>query len=387
MSSTGGIVVDGGPGQYWAWAALRLLPAAAVTGPPAPAVPVGRAHNVVEGYVGKLVQAGSVGAIHLHDHVGAPARDDRPWLRSLWELADATGAVVELRQVNNPGTARVDAYLVVRTESPDGWLAAEAAARLRHDLAATLPVHLATRPVVREDELLSVLVPCRPHPAGLAEIRKAVTAARSVRAGGPWLTAVTPWRGGGSWEPALAELAALGFRAAVSVAVMSYRVGPGLRRLLADRAAATATLATPGTSLTSVYGGPQPPDQFAVAAAPVVAAAVGRYTGAAFQVRVSLAAEGPLPPRFAAAVAGAISTGAPAAGIAGAPAVVVRPTAAELPVAWRNVTGLNFEPLPVAHCQDNPPEAIGEVERVLGAIADLDETAAAFRLPHPVSRG
>jgi hypothetical protein len=381
-ADTGGVVIDGACGQYWAWAALRLVPVAAPGASRRPAPVPGTTQNVVEGYVGRAVQAASVGELHLHQYGHEPLPDDRPWLRSLWEVVEASEAVVELRYVNDPGASRVDAFLVGRTTGPTRDAAAGAALRLRHELAAMLPAHLAARPLTGADEVLAVLAPCHPHLHGLAEIRKAVTTARTTRAGGPWLAAVTPWRGGRSWEPPLAALAALDFRASVSVGLMSYRIGPGLRHLLADRAARMAALAAPAGSLTAVYGGPQPPDQFAVAARPVVAEAVGRYTGAAFQIRVSLVAEQPVTAQLAATVAAAISPGTPGGGIAGAPAVVVRPAADESHIAWGNITGLNFEPLPVSHLQSNTPESIGDVEQVLGAIADIDETAVAFRLPY-----
>jgi hypothetical protein len=72
----------------------------------------------------------------------------------------------------------------------------------------------------------------------------------------------------------------------------------------------------------------------------------------------------------------------PDAGLADAPATVVRPHGNEILTAWRNFARLDFDPLLTAYCQDLPVEAIGAIEHTLGAIASIDEAAAAFRLPH-----
>ncbi|MPZ82482.1 MAG: hypothetical protein GEV28_19605 [Actinophytocola sp.] len=96
---------------------------------------------------------------------------------------------------------------------------------------------------------------------------------------------------------------------------------------------------------------------------------------------MSLAAERPLADHVATAVAESISPRLAGGGMAGAPAVAVRPAAAELETAWRNMTGLDFTPLPTAHLQGCAPDAVGDVERTLGSIVDIDEAAAAFRFP------
>lgn len=61
--------------------------------------------------------------------------------------------------------------------------------------------------------------------------------------------------------------------------------------------------------------------------------------------------------------------------------MAVRPSPEELYLAWNNVTGLGFAQLSAAALQGHAPEAIGDLERTLGAIVDIDEAAAAFRLP------
>lgn len=376
-----GIIAAGGPGRWWAWAASRMTGAtAAGEHPQAPDLPVpvggSSTHNTFDGTARTVIQAGSVGQLHVHQHGDAP--DDRPWLRALWTRAEPDRAVVELRYLHDPGSSRLDAFLIVRCERPDRNAAADAADRLRSDLSTTR-----AEPVTSDRTLSGILSPFQPHSDGLVEIRKPLRAARTTRgdSGNPWLAAVIPWRrGNGERDPLWRDLAALPFRSMLSVGLTPYRIGPGIRKLLADRAAMLARLASPGPSLTySVYGGSQPADQFAVHAHPLLMDAVGRYADIAFQIRVSVAAAGPLPEQFAELVAAAISP--PGTGFAGAPAAVVRPGPQERDTAWRNVTALNFDPLPAAHLQGHAPEAIGELERTLGALADIDEAAAAFRLP------
>jgi hypothetical protein len=369
---------------------LRLERGEAAGEPPqTPDLPVPVAgtstYNTFGGTATTAIQAGAIGALHLHESGDRGERDldVRPWLRALWTRAEPVRAVVELRYLHDPGGRHLDAFLIVRGDHPDRSGAVEAAGRLRHDLQAGMPMGVVAEPVTSDSMLQAVLSPFPADPAGLVEIRKSLRAARTTRGdtGNPWLAAVVPWRrGDGAWDPLRRQLAALPFRAMLSVGLLPYRIQPGLRKQLADRAATLAKLASPGPSLTySVYGGAQPADPFAVHAHPLLVDAAGRYTDIAFQIRVSVAAAGPLPEQLAELVAYAISP--PETGFAGAPAAVVRPGPHEWDTAWRNVTALNFDPLPAAHLQGHAPEAIGELERTLGALADIDEAAAAFRLP------
>ena len=95
---------------------------------------------------------------------------------------------------------------------------------------------------------------------------------------------------------------------------------------------------------------------------------------------MSVAAQRPVPGVLAELVADTISART-ANGFAGAAPVVVRPAPADLGTAWHNVTALNFAPLS-AYDQGNPAGAVDELARVLSAIVDVDEAAAAFRLPY-----
>jgi hypothetical protein len=171
-------------------------------------------------------------------------------------------------------------------------------------------------------------------------------------------------------------LAALPFRAVLSVGLTARRVGPGFRAHLAAQATEIARLARPGQPATGTWSVPRPPDPFAVAAEPLYAEAVRRYTDQAFTVRVSLAAEQPVPDALAELVAGTISPAVPDAGFAGAPPVIVRPLPDETAVAWRNIAALNADPLRAA----DPARPVGPLPGMLATMADIDEAAALFRV-------
>jgi hypothetical protein len=135
-----------------------------------------------------------------------------------------------------------------------------------------------------------------------------------------------------------------------------------------------------------VFGAGRAPDQFALAAAPVLADAVGRYTDEVFQIRVSAASNRPLSDHFAHQLALAVSPGRTDTGLAGRPAEVLRPVGPESLVAWRNIAELGFDALPACRAQGLPPEALGPLDQALTAIASLDEAAAAWQLPFPVTQ-
>lgn len=379
--TSAGILVDGGHAGWWAWAGLRIVPQ--VRGAGAPAAATGYyGQNQVLGNVGKLVQAGNINTVNLHGVHDDTLPPDRAWLRALWEIAAPSGAVVELRQLH--GSGRVECFLLLRVAGTTRTAALESAWHLRERLTTTVPGHVVASPVVDDVELGMVLQPFHPDPDGLLEIRKPIAVGRAARAGvGPWLAAVAPWRGG-SWRRLLDRMSTVDSRVMLSIGLLPYRIGEGARRVLADRAGVMAALAEPAASSVTVYGGARPPDQFAVAARSLAAGAVARYAGDVFQVRVSLAADRRLREDITAAVVDGISPSGSGLGLAGASAVAVRPAVGEWDTAWSNIAALNFDPLPVAQVQGHSPDAVGDVERLLGAIADVDEAAAAFRLPFPV---
>ncbi len=364
-------------------AALRIRPAAqppagTVTAPP-PDID-GQVANVLSGSATNVVQAGSIGTVTLEARSEEAPPDPTPWLRAVWNLAAWRQARVELRFLRPVGSQGVQAYLLVRAPGPD------AAVDVTVQLCQHLPAYLRGVPVTDQALLHGVLAPFRPDPAGVAEIGKCVTARRTSRgdATTPWLTAVTPWRRHGSaWPRIWADLPAATL---VSVGLLPFRVGDNLKLNLQARAAEFGYLAQPGPSPTStVFGAGRAPDQFALAAAPVLADAVGRYTDEVFQIRVSVASAHPLSDHFAHRLAQAISPGRPDTGLAGRPATVLRPLGPESLVAWRNITELGFDPLPSCRAQGLPPEALGPLDQALTAIASFDEAAAACHLPFPAS--
>ncbi|MFI9387182.1 hypothetical protein [Kutzneria sp. NPDC052558] len=368
-------------GPTASFAALRIRPAEPSSDAPETAPPSGgggQVSNTASGYADTLVQAGSIGALTINDRP-EHAPDPTPWLRAVWSLGFPRQARVELRFLRCPGSQGIRAYLLVRAPEP------AAAADMISQLRQYLPGNLLGVPVTDLASLHGVLAPFQPDPSGIAEIGKCVTAQRTTRADAttPWLAVVTPWRrhDGTSWSRVWAELAAQPASALVSVGLLPFRVGDNLKLNLQARAAEMAYLAQPGPSPTgAVFGAGRAPDQFALAAAPVLAEAVSRYVDEAFQIRVSIAAARPLPPHFVHQLAQAVSPGHPTAGLSGRPATVLRPSGPESLTAWRNITDLRFDPLPSSRAL--PLGALSPLDQTLTAIATPDEAAAACQLPH-----
>jgi hypothetical protein len=386
-----GVVVAGGGDRWWAWAASRLTP----VGPPedeptgdkadAPVVPA-TIHIESSGPANTLVQAGQVfGGVHVHQS-RRPPPEDSVWLRSCWEPVSTAGAAIDLRYLADNGG--LEAFLVMRAEAPDRAEAHRRVTTLRDELGA-LPSHVAATPVIDEALTRRVLEPFRPADDGIVEIGKRLTVQRANRSDAhrPWLTAVTPLTYARTpWDSVWTALRRLGCQAVLSVGLAPYRVGPGLRAHLNARAADLERLARPGPPPTAVWRVPRPPDEFAAAAHPLSRDAVRRYTDRTFLARVTIAAQRPIPGVLAELVADTISAPSGNGGFAGAAPAVMRPSLSEAPVAWANVTTLNFAPLS-AHYQGHPAEAVGELERVLTAIVDLEEAAALFRLPYRAEGG
>jgi hypothetical protein len=379
-----GVVVVQDADCSWAWAASRVGPVEpGVVAPERSAGQPATTHNEHFGHADVVVQAGQVlGGVHVHGGP-RPAPDDSAWLRSCWESTMAAGATVELRYLTRPDDSCLDTFLVVRTEGVDRDETEHRAATLRAQLTM-LPSRLSATPVTEVAETHRVLEPFRAHSDGIVEIRKRVTVQRTSRddARHPWLTAVTPlsYRRQ-SWDALWSEMAALPCHAMLSVGLIPWSVGHGLRAHLAARSDELARLARQGSSPTAGWHVPRPPDEFAVAAHALLSDAVRRYTDRAFHLRVSVAAERPVPGVLAELVADTISARDVNHGFAGAQPVVVRPSPEDLPVAWHNIVTLDFERLH-AYAQGHPVEAIGELEHTLSTTVDLDEAAAAFRLPY-----
>ncbi|RLK58953.1 hypothetical protein CLV68_3434 [Actinokineospora cianjurensis] len=335
-------------------------------------------HNEHSGSASTVVQVGNVaGGVHLYSGE-ALAPDHSAWLRSAW--AYLAGAVMEMRYVARAG--RVEGFLVVRAEGADRDEVEQQVVRLRVCLG-TMPGQVISVPVRDEARTREVLAPFEPR-GGVVEVRKRLTAHRTSRddASSPWLAAVTPFTYRRQpWEPLWSAMAGLPFRTMLSVGLAPFTIGPGLRSHLAARATEFSRLAQVGPPPTGVWSAYRPPDEFAAAALPLVADAVRRYTDQAFLTRVSLAGEQPVPSVLAELAANTVSPPERNAGFVGASPKVETLDHADTATAWHNLTTLNFAPLST-YAQEHPPGAIGEVERVLVSITDIDEAAAVFRLPY-----
>ncbi|HEY4459589.1 MAG TPA: hypothetical protein VGN81_35075 [Pseudonocardiaceae bacterium] len=384
-----GILSAGGPGNWWAWAGVRLAPAQA---PSAPAPPVSPDPGPVGGqhFSGSAHTVLQSRDIHGNVVVNVGAQDGAPpnlvpWLGALWQHCVAVGASVELRLLNNADRT-LSAYLLCRVAAPDQSLALAAAARLRDTLPSGLP-RSATSPVLDQTRLSTVLTPFAPHQHGIVEIRKRLTAAHRTRrdAAMPVLAAVTPLDGGTSWPEMWAALAAFPAPALLSVRLQPFRVGPGLLSRLELWSTEFARLAVPGVPVNPTWPDRPPPDRFAVHAAPLYAAALRRYTELAFEIRVSLASSSAMSNDAAQLLANTISPARPGAGFAGDAPVIVRPRTPEhTNVAWRNITVLSADPIGPIAPEGFPDDSIGDVARALTTIADIHEAAAVFRPPYPI---
>ncbi|PPK67136.1 hypothetical protein CLV40_108133 [Actinokineospora auranticolor] len=361
-------------------AGLRVTRAAAAAQhPAAPPTSPGETVNQFTGSAGQLMQAGSVGTVVFNstpepaEHLAAPS-----WVRYLWEVGAPHAARFELRHLTHPQSNHISTYLLTRASTAD------TAAALTATLRQALPAPLLGHPVDNDDELRWTLSPFHPNTADVVEIGKTITASRTTRGDSPnpWLAAVTPWRAAPAetWTRLWSTLASSPTPILLSVGLLPFRVGEGLRANLAARAIELDYLARTGPSPTGgVFGKPRPPDQFAVAATEVLTDAVHRYTDRVFQTRVTLAGATPLPAWLTHQAAEAVSPGANTPGLHSRPATVVHPSPTDRPTAWHNATTLDFRQL--TPTETLPPEAIGPVERRLLAITDLDEAAAALRAP------
>jgi hypothetical protein len=352
------LVVENGDAA-WAWSGVRLAPAAGIDAT--------RAYSDVP----------------EERRWREAAEAEAAWLRG--QLATAAGRgtvgpVFAVRYVNERTDGLLDAYLLWRTQGADGDSASAAASAAGRTLAA-VPRHLAGAPLARPEEITRALRPFAPHASGLAEVRKALTAARTLRAdaGTGVLVAIGSFAvGGRSWEPLWAQLAELPFPAMVTISLTALTVTPQTSAVFRQVADAYARLARPGPAVTAVYGRPAAPDSFAAQAATSYADMARRYVNGVFTTSITVASAQQPPPMLAETLAGLVS--APG----GWPAVVLRPGPGENHTMWGVISMLNMDPLPVSALQGIPPEALPDPLRVLGALADADEAAALFRLPYEI---
>jgi hypothetical protein len=371
---TAGILTTSAAGHWWAWAAVRESPRP-LASPSAEST--GAVGNMFLGRARQVVQARDIlGDIHINPDRDESRADAAGRLRALWAAATDCSGRIEMRYLADPASGPPERILLVRAEGSTRDDVERSADSLRTTLSRFAR---RTEPVNEDQQIRRALEPFPLRQGAVFEIRKRLIARRSTRGDTDlrWLTAIAPFRRGG--RPLPEVLGALSHRALLSVALAPTVIGDGLPAHLRARAAEVARLASPGSSLTGVYGRSTPPDQFAVLVMPFLNEALARYSDRVFWVRISFAVDCPVGDELGELLANAISPGEPGAGPLGGPAVAVRPEADELQTAGSNIAAVNLDPLPVAHSQGYPQEAVGDLERTLGSIADFDEAAAVFR--------
>ncbi|MCK9897259.1 toll/interleukin-1 receptor domain-containing protein [Frankia sp. AgB32] len=356
------MLVERADAGAWAWVGLRLAPGGARPGAAPSDAPVDQHHL-------------------------AARSADHAWLAA--QCVAGRASRFELRYLNDPRSKLLRAVLLGQVYRPPGGGDQEvvADARALRDRLAEVPGHLRSAPLTSA-EVRRELRPFAPDLGSVYEVRKRLSWSPCTRrdTGRQVCFVVVPFDAGGlAWDSVWAELAELPARALVSVCLEPYQVSPGLRMRLGRLAEEYARLATPGTTVPT-WSVPAAADPFAAAVAPLYLEAAHRYVAHAYRVRISVASEAPLPPRFAESVAAAVSPGGPAgAGLpGGGTAALTRPVGHEAELAWQHVAVTGQGWLDEAYRQGTPPGQLREEERILCDLVDVRESAAAFRLPYQV---
>nr|WP_221380624.1 DUF87 domain-containing protein [Actinoplanes polyasparticus] len=309
------------------------------------------------------------------------------WIAGQWD--DAYGTRFDLRYVSSPG-AGLSCALLARVQGC-GPHVVEAAVRLRERLAV-LPRHVHASQILDPAEVRRFLIPFRPGPGGLAEIRKRVRLGDPQRpdAGVQHYLAVEPFTvAAPDWEPVWRAMAAQLRPTVLSIALEPYRVPAGTGRGLQSLATEYGRLAMPGRTPDGLFteGVPLAPDTFATDAAKLYADAARRYTGHAYRTRISIASAGRLDHALPELVAAAVSPpqqareqGPLTETFTGPAYVVVRPAAHEVETARRNLTTLDLRRWDAEHTGRLPVD-VPAVVRLLADLVDAREASAALRLP------
>ncbi|RKE18535.1 hypothetical protein [Streptomyces sp. TLI_171] len=291
------------------------------------------------------------------------AAAERAWLGAL----PRPGGHLELRCTSGE-SGRIRATLLARgvAASPE-----QAAGVVRALLGAALPPHVSAAPA----ELAGELSPLGPAPAvlDLYEIRKQLRQYPLARPGAPRLmaTVAVPLGPGGSWEPVWAELARQPAPTCLAVSLAPFALPAGTDRMLGRFADVYGELARPSAG-SPVWGQARRGDPAAEAGQRFFEDALHRYQGRVFRLRMLLAAAGPIPPALPQLLAGVI----------GGEAVQLRADA-QRARAWQDFNTLDLDPLPAGHRPAGAPDAEWtRLEQELVGLVDLDEAAAALRLPY-----
>jgi TIR domain-containing protein len=324
-----GVVVASTATAHWAWVGLRLLPNA--YGEP--------------------------------DAESEIVTAERAWLAGQWTTDHGTRW--EIRYTNNGPGRPVSCVLLGRVHGRDLGVVRAAAVALRGRLAIT-PRHVRAEPITNADEIRAALSPPR---TDLVAVRKRLAWAWCGRrdTDREVCFAVSPLVAAGRpWQAVLDGLARLTARTTVAVYLEPYQPSPVLAGHLSRLAVEYATLAVEGRS-SPMWTVRPPADPFAVTAAPGYQEATHRYTGHCYRLRVSVAADGPIEPGFAALLAG--------------DAVACRPAPSDVDGMWRDLATLEREWLDETYRQGAPAGKLGDAERILCDLVDLTEAGTAFRFP------
>jgi hypothetical protein len=336
-----GVVVGSTATAHWAWVGLRLLP---------------------QGYGDPAAEA-------------EIATAERAWLAGQWTTDH--GARWEIRHTNNGPGRPLSCVLLGRVHGQDLAEVRASAVGLRGRLAMT-PRHVRAEPITDVDEVRAALAP----PSGdQFALRKRLTWAwcRRPDTHRKVCFAVAPLAAGDrSWQAVWDELAVLRTRTTVAVYLEPYQPSNILTEHLWRLAVEYATLAAEGRP-SPMWNVRSPADPFAVIAAPGYQDATRRYVGRCYRLRIAIAADGPIEPRFAELVAGTAGD-----------AVACRPAPSDVDGLWRDLATmerLDKEWRDETFRQGAPAGALNDAERVLCDLVDVTEAGTAFRFPVAAAAG
>ncbi len=333
---------------FWGWTGIRLRPALGLT----------PTHAYAD--------------LSTADRDERVAQDEAAWLAAQWNAA--AGTRIEVRYLTRPDLKRIECAVLTGVTAPSAEAIHAAAQRALERLGKT-PPHVRTEPLGDAHDVHRWLVPFAPRPGGLVELRKRLTWARCARpeSGRAVCVAIGGFGPGrADWETLLRELVALPYPAMLTMGFVPFEGGAPFQAALTRLAHEYALLAQP-TSSSPVFSRQLPADQFAAGAASGYAEAATRYTGRCYRVRISVAAQGVVPPYIGELMNTALAPGGGA--------VALQPADGDVPAALNNLGALNFNWLEQTYAQTTPNWALGQVERVLADLVDADQARAVLRLP------
>ena len=308
-------------------------------------------------------------------------------------LTWAGRAAFDLRtEVRPDDQVPISCTLLARTWGANASELVSTAEMIRAQLASGLPGHVAGSAILDHDELLARLDPYR-QPLQVSMITKRELTARPSRpdAGVRFYFSISPFNWVDvDWNPFLASVVESRVPVTVSVGLFPVLIPGWFRQSLIELATWYGRLAREDEVHGGLYYGRRrmPPDAFAVQAERILADNLRRWAGAAFLVRIQVAAPR-LAPGVVESLAGLISpadTGADAAGMerrsSSGCAVERAPDLGGSDMARWNLAAVDCYQLPPGGPSfwdepDAPPRHL----RLLRSLGDSSDAACAFRLP------